>query len=452
MPRRIFVSHADLAKGAIRSFLSADAVVGAGTITLQDTRNFRNSQIILVGELGNDRSEIQVTDGTVAITDTLVTMQGTLAFAQSQDTPVYHIRWDLVQFTWGTTTVSADSAVQGTRVIDVTSPNKETYMDENTQTEGFYFTRFQDTVNVVNSSYSDPIPFGDYADNTVFKIKQRALDATNTEVDGKLITHQWLNETLWAARREVHSAPGKRPWRQVFESDLGNTALGQYRFEVPTNLEKPTTAENILGLRIGINDNLDYYPKREWDQDYEGSAHTTLSVGYTSGTGAITLADVRDFKNSGAINIEDDTADYTSKSNSSGTIILSTAFDVAHGTLTDVWQDISLGLPYKYTVFNMGGTNYVFFNQPIGTTYANLNIWGDYYRTLVVFDSDADVLDEPNPFIEAYVHYLKAHIIVKKDRTIELLKDSDYLEWNRKKQIGFDAEYTGQEVRLVPDY
>ena len=446
----IYLDHSSLTKDRVFSALTADAAVGAGTIVIQDTRRFTTNDLMVVGNLGNELTEIRATHASTAATSTLVTLAGTLQFAHPQDTPVAIAPWDTVEFSWSST-VAGTKTVLGTLSIDVTSKNFETYYEDTAQTEGFYFTRFQDLVNTVNSSYSDAVPFGDYAYNTIYKVKQAALEDTNTEVDGILITNDWLNRTIFAARREIHDTRGKRPWRQSFNSDLGNTSLGQYIVAVPSDLQKPYTSENLFGVRIGnLNDNLDFIDKKKWDEWYRGVAHTTLSVGYTSGTGELTLNDTRDFDNSGSINIEDESTTYSSKNNTAGTIKLSKAFTVAHGTLTDVWQGITPGLPIEYAVMNIDGTFNIAFNIPVGTTHQQRNIWVDYYRTLSTTDSDADTLDEPDQLIEAIKRYAKAKIKKRKDPSINLLQDDDWIEWLRLKGDYFDSEYLGQDIRITP--
>jgi hypothetical protein len=89
------------------------------------------------------------------------------------------------------------------------------------------------------------------------------------------------------------------------------------------------------------------------------------------------------------------------------------------------------------------------FNCPIDTAYVDQNVWCDYYRTLVPYDSDADQLDEPD--YDMYVHYLAYRIKKRLNPNLDEHKDSDFLEWQRRKQIALQNEYMGSDISFIPD-
>ena len=79
-----------------------------------------------------------------------------------------------------------------------------------------------------------------------------------------------------------------------------------------------------------------------------------------------------------------------------------------------------------------------------------MNIYADYYRTLVGYNSDADVLDEPQ--YDMYVNYLKAAIKHKKNKGEgDMTNDSDFKEWEKKRDKALAKEYGGVEIRISPD-
>jgi len=446
--RNIYTDNTTLTKDKKYTFLSSDVISGATSLSVQSIVGFESTaQILLIGEIGEDeKTEIVYPSHHTAPSGTTIYLYGSTSFDHSQDTKVYAIDWDEIEISHASTTTGVKS-VLGTMTIQVDL--KESLYKDTAKTSGYYFTRLKDSVNSIYTDYSDPIPYEGYEDNTVYMIKKRALESCNEEI-GDLITHEFLNEALWEARREYHNAPGKRPFRRKFNVDIGNVTTGMYRVAVPSDLESPYTAENLYGVRIGTEENMEYYDKKEWDKDYEGVAHTYLNQAYTVGDQDLWCNDVRDFDDSGSVTIENDTIEYSAKGVSGGTLRISTQGSNDHSAETDVWQNESMGLPNKFTVFfDNTGSAHIYFNCPIDTTYVNQNIWADYYRTLVEYDSDADELDEPD--YDMYVPYLAYRIKKKKNKGLQPLTDPDYILWQTKKQTSLRNERLGSEIRFIPD-
>ena len=269
---------------------------------------------------------------------------------------------------------------------------------------------------------------------------------------GDLITHDYLNKALWQARREYHISPGKRPFRRKFNIDIGDASTGSFRINLPTDVESPYSAENVFGVRIGTEPNMDYYDKKEWDFDYRNRPHSTLDVPYTRGTStSIWLANGRDFSGSPTISVEGMNIGCTRITGSQNSFTITT-----HGSYpsalagSDAWENAYYGLPNKFTVWaDPEGSAYIYFNRPIDTAYMNQNIYADYYRTLVQYNSDADILDEPN--YDMYVNHLAFMIKKKKNEGIQPLDDPDYILWQIKKKEALDNEYLGTDIRISPN-
>lgn len=444
-----FVDNTDLTRDKEFTFLKSDASANATAITVMSTISFGTGQILCIGKIGDEETEILKTHTTTLPTGNTITLAKGLSFAHPQDTKICRIDWDQIAFSRATGVSSQKSTLA---TLDIPPDQKETIYRDTTNITGYGFVEFKETVGNTFSTVSDPIPYIGYADNAVFMIKKRAIEELNEEIDGKTITHEFLNEALWQARREYHNAPGKRPFRRKFNADIGNVSTGQYRVEAPSDLEAPYTAENMFRVRIGAEGNLSYYDKKEWDEDYESVAHTELSTAYAVGNKDLYCDDVRDFDDSGSVKIANDTVAYSAKGVSGGTLRISTAGTNNHSVDDDVWQGVSFSLPESFTIFKDAttGSAYIYFSCPFSTTYVDMNIWADYYRTLVPYDSDADELDEPN--FDMFVPYLKFKIKDKKTKG-ELSKqtDSDYLDWQIQKRSALNTEYLGTEIRITPE-
>lgn len=466
--KNIFVDNTVLTKDKIVTFLTEDVVFGGSTFRIQNIVGFEgvstsSGQIVCIGEIGGERTELLRTSNTSGYNPSQaykeVTLRDTLTFDHPQDTPVYIIDWNRIQLDWASSVAGSKSTMFAYPVY-INPTQTETLIKETTQTNGFYFTKFNETIGNTNSDYSDAIPFAGYDDNMVASIKQRALDDLGEEVDGVIITNEYLNQCLWEARREYHEAPGKRPFRRKFGEIIGTALTGSYRIELPTTVEKSQSAENIYGVRIGTQQNMTYYDKKSWDFDYRSRPHTFLTTAYTIGNQDLYLSNVRDFADSGSVQVEGTTIGYSAKSNTGGTMRINSAGAWNTSVGSDVFQNTSYGLPTQFTVFaDPGGSSYIYYNRPLDTIYVGQNIYLDYYRTLVGFDSDADVLDEPK--YDMFIDYLKfkikerrskGNIAVIHTRTGQaVIADADYQEWNRKKGEALATEHLETDIRIFPD-
>lgn len=455
-PTNLLVDTTDLVRDKRVTFLTEDVVATGTTLRVQSIIGFESlttssGQIICIGEIGNERSEIRRTsqDNPHSTVYNQVELRDSLLFDHPQDTKVSVIDWDRVEFNWAAT-VNGTKATVNAYPFNITADTPQMVYVDTSATSGYFFARFNNRIRAANSGWSDAIPYGGYDNNSVFSIKQRALDSLGETVDGKVITHEFLNESLWEARREYHESPGKRPFRRKYNFDIGDALTGSFRIELPTDVEKPSSAENIYGVRIGANANMSHYDKKEWDFDFRNKPHTTLTSAYTVGARDLYVASARDFAESGAVSIEGTNIDYSAKSNGGGTLRISADGDWNASAGSDVWQNVSYGLPNKFTVWaDPGGSAYVYFNMPIDTAYTGQNIYLDSYQRLQSLNSDNDIVDEPS--YDGYVYFLKAKIKERKQRgAFDITQDSDFKRWLQWKSEALTNEYIGVQIIFTP--
>ena len=471
----LYADNTDFIRGKRFSFLSEDIVAAATTLRVQSLVGFESvttssGQIVMIGELGNEKTEIRRTataSGTGYPSETYkeVTFQDAFKFDHPQDTKVYILDWDRVEFDYATsatgtkTTIVAYPVALQPDVLETIFRDTTEPTNRLGQATVFYFARFNSTLDSRNSDWSDPVYGTGFDDNMVGAIKNRALDELGEEVDGKVITHNFLNQCLWEARREYHKAPGKRPFRRKFNADIGNALTGSFRIELPTDVEEPYGAENVYGVRIGANANMEYYDKKEWDFDLRDKPRSTLQVPYVYGTStSIWLANGRDFGASAVVNVEGLSIGVTRIAGLTGESFYNSLRIYEHptggwsaSTGSDAYSNVTLGLPEKFTVFqDPEGSAYIYFNRAIDTAYVNQNIYADYYRTLVGYDSDGDTLDEPD--FDMFVHYLKAKIKHRKNKgESDITKDPDYILWLTHKNTALATEFLEADIRIFPE-
>ena len=142
-----------------------------------------------------------------------------------------------------------------------------------------------------------------------------------------------------------------------------------------------------------------------------------------------------------------DSVAYTANNETTNVISGVTGIKAAgHASGADVWQGVTFGFPTFYTVH----AGYIYFDVPFENNLAGEHIYADYYSTLVSYDSDADVLDEPE--YDLFTSYLKYKIKYRKaNGDIDPTKDADYLEWIQRKNNLISKEMLSQNIYLVPD-
>lgn len=465
--KTLYTQNTDLTRDKRFSYLTEDVNSTGTTFRIQSILGFESlttssGQIVCIGEIGAERTELLRTSNTTAPSQSYkeITLRDTMNFDHPQDTKVYIVDYNRVEAQWSATTGGSKSTLTA-YPMQIMPDLIETVQTDTVQSTGFYFIRFNESIGNTNSDWSDPIPFAGYDDNMVFSIKQRALNKIGEEIDGKIITHTFLNEALWTARRFYHDSAGRRPFRRVFNKVIGTALTGSYRIDLPTDVDDPYTAQNIYGVRIGANANMGYYDKKEWDFDYRSRPHTILTAAYTTTSKDLYVDSARDMADSGSVSIEGTTISYSAKSNSGGTLRISTQGSWNCSSGSDVFQNVTYGLPDKFTVFaDPLGSAYIYFNRPIDTAYVGMNIFADYYRDLPGYDSDADVLDEPS--YDLYVDYLAYRIKERKNRGqipvirnkqggAPIIADADYQSWVGQLNGLLQAEYLGTQIRISPN-
>lgn len=441
---QLWISLPDLSTFPSTS-LTTDYASGVTALVVFSNVGFATNDYVLLGEIGDDETEIVK----ITVSGTTFTASSATAFPHARGTSVRLIPFNQVSIERATTLTGSYSEVTA---IALTPDKLETFYADNTQASTVaYKVRFKNVQNTTFSDYSDAVLATGYADNSVWSIKNRALRQLGEKMEG-MITDELLNEALWEGRRELDQERKRWSFRTTFNSDIGNVTTGAYSVAVPSTLRAPDSPQNILGLRIGREGyNMRYLTKSEWDEYFQGVAHTTVATQPSVGATSLVLTDSRDFDDSGTITIASNTITYTTNTVSTGTLSGIPAsgtgsIDTAHAVGVDVWQFITFGLPDHYTIFE----DTIYFNRPFSSTYSGRNIFMDLYRTMPEYNSDNDTLDEPQ--FDLFVSFLKWKIkYLKSKGKIKAETDSDYLEWVRRKQQLLRVETLNQRVEFVPD-
>lgn len=435
------------------TYLDADAASGASSLSANGV-DFAIGQYLVIGQPGNEKSEIVQVHASTPPTATTITLAGTTAFTHNRGDIVRFIPYNQIVPSFSTDGVNFTPA----SAIGIRADASETYLQRPSDTSSYsYEFRFYNSTTASYSAYSDIVAATGYADNTLYAVKKRALDQLG-EVRGDLITDQFLNDTVLEARRFADQNPAIFRWsfRTKFNQVLGQMLAGTWQVALPSDLRDRNTNKNILSLRFGSqNRPLTYQDRRQFNQNFLNVVHTTVANGYTSGASTIVLTSTHDLDPAGSITIANNaigdgltTIAYSANNLATNTLTITPASrNIASGT--DAWQRAILGtssLPTAYTVDN--GTLSV--DVPVGSQWDGQDMKGDYYSTIPTMNSDSDVFDEP--FYDLYVPYVKYKIkYLKANGKIDRDGDTDYKDWLTGLGDLISQETPNQWVNFVPD-
>lgn len=430
-----------------KTFFDIDADVAATTLDANGT-NFSANDYVVLGKLGVEKSEIVK----LSAADSTSLTCGATVFA--------HNRGDLITFIPYNQIIMERSTDGGSTwtplaAVNIQADNADTLIQRPSDgLTDMYRVRFYNSTTTNYSDYSDTVLATGYADNSVFSLKKRALEDMGERI-GDEITDEWLNGALWEGRRDVDKEQTKWAWRTHFNADLGDIIPGRYTVALPSDYRDPQSNDSMLSLRLGRNDRpLTYQDRNRFNQNYRNIAHSRLLSAITAVSTSIQLNSTGDFDDSGSIYIAAegvtgtiDLVTYTGNNKATNTLTGVTGITDSHAVARDVWQGGNFGQPSAYTINNGN----IEFDIPFENNLAAENIKADYYGELVEYNSDADILDEPE--FDLYVNWLKYKIKYKKSNgTLDVLKDPDYILYLKGLKSLVEANLLGQEIHLVPDF
>src|SRR3990167_9465568 len=158
--------------------LSADAAAGASTLTVQNINKFAVNKILLIGEIGDEQSEIIKTHASSAPSGSTITLVTTLTFAHKAGTKVYMIQYDQVELSHATTVGGSKTLLTtsvGSGLVALEADEKEMVYNETEFSTGYYYARFKESIGGTFSDYCDAVAAGAYTETTVAAVINYAL-------------------------------------------------------------------------------------------------------------------------------------------------------------------------------------------------------------------------------------------------------------------------------------
>lgn len=383
------------------TYLTLDTASTSGTLTVKSTVTFTTSGpvadgknlILLLGTPGNEGAEIIKSSASVAAAGTTITLASNTLFPHSAGTPVYLIPYDQVEISNAATLTGSKTVV---KTLSITPDTLETLYIDTSVGALFEFARFKETINNTFSSYSDGVINTGYGPTTARKIIDNALASINKKTSDLLSDEFSFNE-INNCQMETLRELKRWSFMQQFNKNLGASTLNGFFVTVPSDLDDVNTNKSVYGFRLAKQQNMNWVDKEKWNQLLQDVSYTTLKTSIALNDVSIVLQDSSDFNSSGAVLIGSNSYTYTANNKTTGTLTI-TASTTTNSAGVYVFQGAETGLPSFWTIFDS-----TFYSYPlIASSYAGLNYYSDYYKSLTQIALDTDTIVLPDPTIVQY--------------------------------------------------
>ncbi len=391
-PVRVPISNM-LVDPVAQTYLQSDIAAGSSSIIVQNIANFATNQILLIGDPGNQNSEIIKTSG--APTGSTITLATNTKFAHTASTPVTTLYYDLVQV-FTATTVTGSKTQLGS---DLAIPANQLFTDYNdtAASTGFYFARWKNSISSGTSDYSEPSPVTAYTLSSARSIIDAALGMLNKKTSN-VLTDEYGFQNIDACQMEVLREFKRWSFMQSFNTIIGTAKTGSWKIAVPTDCDDQNTYKSLYNFRIGKELDMVWVDKEAWDDLIAGIAYSTLAVAAAVSDTTLTLVNSTDFTDEGTIQVGPNQYTWTANNRTTNVLSLGSAVTAIAPINQDVFQFASLGYPTYWTIW----AGYIYHWPAIGSSYNNRNYYLDYYKSLTLITSDYDNIVLPDPTVVQY--------------------------------------------------
>ncbi|MCR4308235.1 MAG: hypothetical protein NUV80_06775 [Candidatus Berkelbacteria bacterium] len=395
------IAHPDITEYT-RTRVATPYVAAATALVVIDNKGFADNDYLLLGEVGDPKSEDVDVNGTVT-RGTSITLTTTITkFGHEIDAPVTRLLERGIKIYGaatdggaGTLIASVDAiTASGSQLADAVmiqwNQAHTEYTLLNTDTAySFYYVTFTD--GTTESPSSDFIASTGPAYNSGYSIVNAALREADAEIDNNFLTWELMLDYLNDWQDEVThyvTADGiSKDWAfEIIEDSSSLTAVQnteKYALSSLTNeIKYPDSHQGILSVKLGS--------KHLWEMTYDdyvdiynGIKRTEVATAATAGDTSIVLDDTYEFAESGTVYIGPDTVTYTTNTESTGTLSGIPASGTGSITATRaintvVWQGVSPNTPSRYTIFN----GYLYTDAPCDNSVANYKFKINYLYKL----------------------------------------------------------------------
>jgi len=370
----IRIQHPDLSSYP-RTTVISSFTNGGTTLLVADNNDFTNAELVLLGEVQDEKTEYVAINGAVT-RGTSLTIANTTKFDHEIHSPVTKI-YEYQIKVFGAATDGGSGTLINTIDIQWNKEFSEYTIKSSDTAYNFYYACFYD--GTTTGSASDYVAKAGMTYASVENMVQEALGEVDQKIDG--ITREWLLTVANDWQQEIDGFMTQdgvsKDWSwQIFED---NTTLllteNENKYSLADlSVKYPSSVKTFMTVRVGtfILKPLDisYY-----DKLMESRLRDSLKVATSAGVTSITLNNSAEFDDSGTFYLGPDNVTYTTNTRSTG--VLSGIPASGSGSISQVnaigatvWQNVSPQRPNYFAVWN----NYILLDAPVSTEFVGYPI------------------------------------------------------------------------------
>lgn len=378
---------------AISTFLIADTAAASGTLTVKNITGFAINQVLLIGEPGNENSEIIKTHAVTAPTGSTITLASNTIFPHSAGTKIYILKFDQVEISIAPTVSGVKSVLTTASLV---ADSETTDYNDTVSSAGYYYARFKNSITSAFSPYSDPAPYDGYTINSARSIIDKALSSIN-KTTSSVLSDEFAFQEIDNCQTECLREYKRWSFMQEFNAIIGEAVPYMLRIALPADVDDQNTTKSIYNFRMSKYPGMAWVDKEEWDALMQGVVYTTLASNIALLATSIVLTDSSDFQDEGTVFINGNSYNYTANDRTTNTLTIA-ASTTTNTAGEDATQFPSPGLPAFFTVW--GG--YAYFFPSVGSQYEFLNFYLDYYKKQTMIQHDSDEIVLPDQTVVQY--------------------------------------------------
>lgn len=263
-----------LLSGEERTYLASDYSSGT-TLTVRNSDGFSDNWYVVVGEPGQERTELKDINGAPGSTTT-ITIGSALSFSHAKATPVYESQWDRISFERKPSAGSFSEISGSPFAIEWDNhDNKTMIIVSGGASTDTYRWRFYSSQQGNYSAYSDELPGTGVARNKLgYVISQVRRNPIVTGIKDEILVN-YANDFQALVYEQLPKA-----WWFVKEGTALATTANTYRYNISDNFSDFVSMKFMLYRYIsGSVDNtypLSYVPLQEF-YNYKADANQTSS-------------------------------------------------------------------------------------------------------------------------------------------------------------------------------
>jgi hypothetical protein len=444
----ILSNNKDLGFSRYHSNLKLDYSSGVSSLTVYSISQFAINQVLLIGEWGNEGTEIVLSHSVTAPSGETVSLASPLVKSHAKDTPIYIISFNQIEFSHADT-LTGSKTLLGSSPYTIDPEQDEMLYEDATNTSGYYFTRYKNSLTGNYSDYSDGIPYSGLPTNTV----GYAIDSAMNELHQPFTESLTFPMVIGFCKDMLALVRGKLvSWNKYkqYEQNFGTVTMGARSYTLPTDVYDKDSNASIKSLRIG--DNLPMYAinRDEYIEKIEDATYTEVVTQALAADTSLVLSDTSDLDDDGSLYVYKSgvryTIEYTANDRTTNTLTVATdQITVTLPVGSQVWQGVEEGEPEYFSVW--GGELYIW---PLPSDIdSGKNITGDYLTDIETIDSQMDVIS--GNYFNMLKPYLRFRIRgITENNGMEDLKDPSYTQFRELLQDCIKNEPLMTNTRFRP--